>query len=80
MKVPRTVNNVDAEIASHDPELYRATGLADYIDGLDQVHDEHIEQFHQQGYLAIENVFTVAQMEEANKAIADLYRGNNDFL
>lgn len=46
-----------------------------YISSLDQVTDEEIERFWQQGYLAINNVFTKIEVDTALEAIMDIIDG-----
>ena len=44
-------------------DLYAWTGMAQGIDGFDQVTDKDIAQFHDQGYLVVHNAFTPGEVQ-----------------
>lgn len=58
--------------AEYDPGLYAATGVVDTLDGLGSVSADDIEQFHREGFLAIQNAYSQDEVREAMDAIADL--------
>lgn len=62
----------------YDPGLYVHTNTAEKIDGFDGVTEKHIAQFHEQGFLAIENAFSLDQVTAAMDAVALLIAGEND--
>ena len=59
----------------YDPHLYVPTGVASTIEGFDSVTDEHISQFHAQGFLAIQHAYSVSVVDQAMAAVADLISG-----
>lgn len=59
----------------YDPNLYVPTGVASTINGLDGVTDEHIAQFHSEGFLAIQHAFSAQIVGQAMDAVADLIAG-----
>jgi phytanoyl-CoA hydroxylase len=63
---------------SYDPNLYIPTGVASVIDGFDAVTDEHIAQFHAQGFLAIEHAYSSQVVAGAMEAVADLIAGQKE--
>lgn len=72
--------------AEHDPidtfapqpyeaTLYQPRQTVDPLRGLDAVNDSLIEQYHQLGFLAVADVFSKAQVEQARAAISELIMG-----
>ena len=60
--------------------LYEHTGLADGIDGFGSITAAHVEQFHEQGFLAIHNAFSPTEVQGALDGLFDLIAGcNPDF-
>ncbi|MCY3710375.1 MAG: phytanoyl-CoA dioxygenase family protein, partial [Caldilineaceae bacterium] len=45
--------------------LYDPTGVVTGVDGFDAVTDAHVAQFHEQGYLIVENAFTAQEVQIA---------------
>jgi phytanoyl-CoA hydroxylase len=62
---------------SYDPGLYVPARIVDYVNGFDGVTDAHIAQFHEQGFLAIQNAYSARQVADAMAAVADLIAGRN---
>jgi len=60
--------NVDA----HDPMLYRYDGLAPTIQSLDDIDAAAAEQFHSQGYLAVDQAITPSEVNDVRQAITTL--------
>ena len=63
------------EEGTYRRDLYAWTKLADGIDGFDQVTDGHIAQFHDQGYLVINNAFTPSEVQDAIDGLLYLLSG-----
>lgn len=60
----------------YDQGLYEPTGRAETVDGFENVGDTEIEFFKTQGYLAIENAFSLQQIEDAIAAVEDIIDGS----
>lgn len=63
--------------ASPDPALYSGQGQAAYVPTLAGIDDSDRAFFYRQGYLAVENVFSAAEVEAACQALDDLIDGKN---
>ena len=57
------------------PDLYEATGVVTGVDGFDAVTGAHVAQFHQQGYLIVENAFTPQEVQTALDGMYHLLSG-----
>jgi phytanoyl-CoA hydroxylase len=67
---------VDQEAGGACPEeLYSAREAADGIAGFDAVSDEHVAQFHDQGYLVIHHAFTQEEIQASLHGLLDLIGG-----
>lgn len=64
----------------HSPELYRPAGYATGIDGLASCADRHVDFYHEQGYLAINDAFQPAEVQAALDGLLDLTGGQNKTL
>lgn len=62
----------------YDPALYQAVDTASTVEGFDAVTEAHIQQFHQQGFLAIQHAFTKDKVDAAMAAVARLIAGQED--
>ena len=62
-------------VEPYDPGLYTHTDLAQAVDGFDAVTDEDIAQFHDQGFLAIQNAYSQDQVAQAMDAVSCLIAG-----
>ena len=62
----------------YDPGLYVHTDLANSIDGFGAVTDEHIGEFHKQGFLSIQNAFSQDEVEGAIDAVSLLIAGQKE--
>ena len=75
------IENVDglifdaAEALPHAPDLYAYHRLADYAAGFDAVTEAAIERYHRDGFLAIEQGFTDAEVAAAGDGLTDLVMG-----
>jgi phytanoyl-CoA hydroxylase len=64
---------VDAASAGdYAAQLYDFGDVAPAIDGLGCLTDQHVAQYHEQGYLAIERAFSVARVSDACAALTRL--------
>lgn len=61
----------------HPPELYCATEIVQGADGFEAVGEEALRSYEERGFLAIENAFSLSQVEAAKQAIQDLVDGKN---
>ena len=62
----------------YDPALYWSVDVASTLDGFDAVTDAHIQQFHDQGFLAIQHAYSKAQVDAAMLAVAGLIGGQDE--
>jgi phytanoyl-CoA hydroxylase len=65
----------DAEVAPHPPDLYHYTTIAETIDGLDNVGDEQLRFYQEQGYIAVRNAFSAREVRDALEGLSDLIEG-----
>jgi len=63
--------------AAYPDNLYQYTSIANGIDGFGAVNAAHIDQFHEQGFLAIHNAFTPAEVQGGLDGLFDLIAGRN---
>lgn len=61
----------------HDPDLYHHDSLAEKVDGLENLTDEHFDFYRENGYLAIENAFTPDEVEAGLAGLMHLIMGGN---
>ncbi|HEX4147106.1 MAG TPA: phytanoyl-CoA dioxygenase family protein [Pirellulales bacterium] len=57
--------------------LFRYTECHTPLPGVESVGPEHLDQFRRDGFLAVENVFSPAEVEEAKQALSFLIAGGN---
>ncbi len=57
------------------PGLYESTGVVTGVDGFDAVSDAHVAQFHEQGFLIVENAFTAHEVQVALDGLFHLLSG-----
>ena len=55
--------------------LYDPTGIVTGVDGFDAVTDAHVAQFHEQGYLIVENAFRAQEVQIALDGLFHLLSG-----
>jgi phytanoyl-CoA hydroxylase len=68
---------IDPGSEAHDPALYRASIFARPVQGgLDAIAQEHLDFYEQEGYLAVEDVFTPAEVDAAKHGLLDLIMGS----
>lgn len=65
------------EPGEYDPALYNHARIAESVDGFENVSDEHIAQFHAQGFLAIQGAYSSAQINDGMAAVKELIAGQN---
>jgi phytanoyl-CoA hydroxylase len=76
--VTRTVRVDPARGGEYPPELYKHDGIAPVLSGLDQIDDAAIASYHEQGYLAVANVYPQQMVQDATNALSDLIAGRNE--
>src|SRR5687768_7167316 len=59
----------------YDQKLYAHSGVAEALDGWDAVTPAEIARFREQGYLAIDNAFTPAEVQGALEGMLDVIGG-----
>lgn len=69
-----TFDRYDGSIA---PDLYHAKTIAKGIKGFDAVTDEHVRLFHDQGFLVVDDAFTLKEVDDAIHGLIDLIDGKN---
>jgi len=62
---------------TYPPNLYDYRGFAQGVNSFDEVTDDHIAQFHQQGFLVIYEALTVGEVQTILDAFMDLISGQN---
>jgi phytanoyl-CoA hydroxylase len=62
-------------VTEYAPDLYHYDGIANYVDDLDSITDDHIDLFNEQGYLAVKQAFTGAEVNEALVGLLHLLSG-----
>lgn len=67
----------DTEVPDHPPDLYDYAALAETVDGFDAIDEAALARYHQQGFLAINNAFTAAEMQTATEGLIDLIAEKN---
>ena len=67
----------DVDIEKHAPELYDVEFTADPLDGWNAVDDQQLAKFYRDGFMAIDNVFSMQQVQDAIDALAYLIEGKN---
>ena len=65
------------EPGEYDPALYNYARIAESVDGFENVSDEHIAQFHAQGFLPIQSAYSSAQVNDGMAAVKELIAGQN---
>ena len=65
------------EPGEYDPALYNYARIAESVDGFENVSDEHIAQFHAQGFLPIQGAYSSAQVNDGMAAVKELIAGQN---
>jgi len=68
---------IDPGAEQHDPRLYETDTLANPVDGLENITDEHIDFYQQEGYLAVENALTSDELADARDGLMHLIDGKN---
>lgn len=72
MKTPDETVEFDHGATSHAPELYHPAGVATTLDGLDAIGPVEIARYREQGFLAVENALTAAEVSAAIDGLRDL--------
>jgi|GEM_PF-92137 len=61
----------------HAPDLYAHDAIAEKVDGLEGITDEHLDFYRQEGYLAVENAFSPEEVKSALDGLIHLIMGGN---
>ena len=79
---PARFVRIDPGCEEHDPGLYRTSTFARPVQGgLDAITQEHLDFYEQEGYLAVEDAFTPAEVDAAKQGLLDLIIGSKpDFV
>jgi phytanoyl-CoA hydroxylase len=67
----------EVPVDPHAPGLYHYAATPRALARLEELQEEHLAFFHEQGYLVVEQVFTPAQVQAACAGIFDLIDGRN---
>lgn len=74
MPVPNQIS-FDGEVTPHAPDLYDYTAVAETIDGFDALTEADIARYHEQGFIAVRNAFTPAEVQSGLDGLAELIAG-----
>jgi ectoine hydroxylase-related dioxygenase (phytanoyl-CoA dioxygenase family) len=74
MPVPNEIS-YDSEVATHAPDLYNYSAIAETIGGLEAVTKADIARYHEQGFIAVRDAFTPAEVRVAFEALNHLIAG-----
>lgn len=74
MPVPNQIS-FDNEVADHATDLYDYAAVAETIDGFDSIAEADIAQYHEQGFIAVSNAFSMDEVNSALDGLADLIAG-----
>ena len=58
-------------------QLYAYNGIATGVNGFESVTPAHLDQFHEQGYLVVNNAFTPGEVQDALNGLFALIAGQN---
>lgn len=64
--------------ALYNPDLYVPAGIAEQVDGFENVTDSAVAQFKAQGFLAVAGAFSDARVADAIAAVEDLVDGKSE--
>lgn len=67
----------DTEVPAHAPDLYDYAGFAETYDGLDSIGDDALARYYEQGFLAVNNAFTPAEVQAGINGLVDLIAERN---
>lgn len=67
----------DTEVPDHAPDLYDYAALAETVEGFDAIDEAALARYQQQGFLAVNNAFTAAEMQSATEGLIDLIAEKN---
>lgn len=74
MPVPNQIS-FDAETKPHAPDLYDYAAVAETVDGLDSITEADITRYHEQGFIAVRNAFTLDEVQSGLDGLAELIAG-----
>lgn len=74
---PKPHRIVDPGAEDHDPRLYETAVIAQTVNGLNALCDEHLDFYRQEGYLAVNDAFTPEEVAAAGQGLLDLIMGRN---
>ncbi len=67
----------DNDVPDHAPDLYDYSSIAECLDGLDSIDDAALARYHEQGFLAVNNAFTPAEVADGINGLIDLIAERN---
>ncbi len=67
----------DETVPDHAPDLYDYAGVTSTLQGFDEVDEQAITLYHQQGFLAIENAFDAQEVKDGIAGLVDLIAEKN---
>ena len=62
----------NAAVGDYDPQLYAFDSIVKTIAGFESLTEQHIEQYREQGFLAIEDAFSLEQMSDAYQVLTEV--------
>ncbi len=68
---------LDDGLKAQTDHLYETSVTAQSVEGFANVTDEHVEFFHDRGYLSVQHAFTQAEIDSALAGLLDLIDGSN---
>ncbi len=74
MPVPNQIS-FDGEVTPHAPDLYDYVAVAETINGFDAITEADIARYHEQGFIAVRNAFTSAEVQSGLEGLAELIAG-----
>ncbi len=63
--------------ATHDPALYAPAQVVEPLASLEAIDEAVVEQYHELGFIAVNNALTAGEVESARAGLADLIDGRN---
>ena len=78
MSQARTYHHDTQAPSEYPADLYKPDGLAPVLSGPAAFDDQAVAFFKEQGYVAVANVFTPGEVEDAKAALSDLVLGKNE--
>lgn len=74
MPVPNQIS-FDAEVKPHAADLYDYASIAETINGFDSITEADIARYREQGFIAVRNAFSLAEVQSGLDGLAELIAG-----